>query len=249
MVTKLDEVTSNQSEYPHEDLRDLIGRVDEIGELKRIDGVDWDLELGAILEMIYHADPENPPALLFDNIKGYPKGFRIASGTTNSPRRFGLVLGLPDPDHPLDVVRAYRDRMRGEFKTIPPVVVKDGPIFENIDRDDDVDILKFPVPLLHERDGGRYIGTDDLVIMKDPETGWVNLATYRVQAHDRNTTGLWMSPGKQGRFILEKYVKMGKPCPVLISCGHDPLLFMSASGVAASWRVITHAPVSVLRSM
>jgi len=35
-------------------------------------------------------------------------------------------------------------------------------------RDGEVDVLKFPVPFLHELDGGRYIGTDDLVIMRDP---------------------------------------------------------------------------------
>ena len=82
MVAKLDDATRDRSDYPHEDLRDLIGRIEAIGELKRIDGVDWDLELGAILEMIYHAEPDNPPALLFENIKDYGKGCRIASGPT-----------------------------------------------------------------------------------------------------------------------------------------------------------------------
>ena len=59
-----------------------------------------------------------------------------------------------------------------------------GPVLENIDRDDEVDLFKFPVPRLHEKDGGRYIGTDDLVIMRDPDSDWVNAATYRVQVHD-----------------------------------------------------------------
>jgi 4-hydroxy-3-polyprenylbenzoate decarboxylase len=222
-------VRAEQPPERHSDLRDVIDRIERMGELRRIDGANWDLEIGALLEMVYHAEPNNPPSLLFDNIKGYPSGFRISSGTTNSPRRFAMLLGFPEPKHPLDVVRAYRDRMRGDFKLIPPRVMKDGPVLENVQRDGEVNILKFPVPRLHERDGGRYIGTDDLIIMRDPETGWVNVATYRVQAHDANTTGLWMSPGKQGNFILEKYTKKGEPCPVLISCGHDPLLFMSAS--------------------
>ena len=34
----------------------------------------------------------------------------------------------------------------------------------------------FPVPLHHELDGGRYIGTADAVITRDPEEGWVNSA-------------------------------------------------------------------------
>ena len=100
--------------------------------------------------------------------------------------------------------------------------------FENVDRDDQVDLFKFPVPLLHELDGGRYIGTGDLVIMRDPDDGWVNIGTYRVMVHDKNHVGLWMSPGKHGRLIRDKWFAKGKNCPVVISVGHDPLLFLSA---------------------
>jgi len=212
---------------PHVDLRDWLERVDDIGELQKIDNVDWNLEMGAVAEMIYHARPENPPAILFDNIPGYPKGFRVLSGMTNSARRLALTLNLPEPEAPMDVVQAYRDRMK-TFEPKPANVVKKGPVFENVDRDNEVDLLKFPVPFLHELDGGRYIGTGDLVIMRDPEEQWVNLGTYRVMVHDKNTVGLWMSPGKHGRLIREKYFKADKPCPVLISVGHDPLLFLSS---------------------
>ena len=212
---------------PHVDLRDWIERVSSVGELMRISGVDWNLEMGAVAEMIYHARPENPPAILFENIPGYSADFRVLSGMTNSPLRLALTLGLPRPKHPLDVVRAYRDRMK-QFQLIPNVFVDTGPVLENVDRDAAVDLLKFPVPFLHELDGGRYIGTADLVIMRDPDTGWVNIGTYRAQVHDRNTLGLWMSPGKHGRLIREKYLKQGKNCPVVICCGHDPLLFLSS---------------------
>jgi len=212
---------------PHADLRDWIVRVEAIGELLRVSGADWNLEMGAIAEMIYQANPDRPPAILFENIKGYPAEYRVLSGMTNSPRRLALTLGLPMPDHPLDVVRAYRDRMK-RFELINNVTVASGPILENIDRDDAVDLLKFPIPFLHELDGGRYIGTGDLVVMRDPDTGWVNVGTYRVMIHDRNTAGLWMSPGKHGRQIREKYFKAGKPCPVVICCGQDPLLFLSS---------------------
>jgi UbiD family decarboxylase len=212
---------------PHVDLRDWIARVESIGELMRVSGVDWNLEMGAVAEMIYQAKPDNPPAILFENIPGYPPEYRVLSGMTNSPRRLALTLGLPLPKHPLDVVRAYRDRMK-RFELIPNVFVNGGAVLENVDRDGDVDLYKFPIPFLHELDGGRYIGTGDLVIMRDPETDWVNVGTYRVMIHDRNTVGLWMSPGKHGRQIREKYFREGKPCPVVICCGQDPLLFLSS---------------------
>jgi UbiD family decarboxylase len=215
----------NAYDRPHADLREFVARAEEAGELLRIKGADWDLEMGALAEIVNHARPE-PPAILFEDVPGYPKGMRLLSGATNSSKRLAITLGFPVPDGPLDVVRAYRDRMK-THRPIPPQVVPTGPVLENIDRDDDVDLLKFPVPRLHEGDGGRYIGTDDLVIMRDPEDGWINAATYRSMVQDRNRVSLWISPGKHGRQIREKYFRADKPCPVLISCGHDPLLFLA----------------------
>ena len=214
----------NAYDRPHADLREAIQRFEQAGELLRIRGAHWKLEMGALAEIVYRGD--NPPAILFEDIPGYAKGFRAISGSTNSAKRLAIMLGFPVPSHPLDVVRAYRDRMKAH-KPIPPKVVKAGPILENILSGKEIDVLKFPAPLLHEHDGGRYIGTDDLVIMRDPELNWVNCGTYRSMVQGRDKVGLWISPGKHGRQIREKYWKQGKPCPVLISCGHDPLLFLA----------------------
>src|SRR5438034_3865912 len=220
-------MTYNRYDRPHADLREFRSRVEEQGELLRVPGVDWNLEMGTLAEAVFQgAARDNPPAILFEDIPGYPKGFRALSGATTSMKRLAITLGFPVPSHPLDVVRAYRDRMK-THKPIPPRVVKSGPILENVQRGDAIDILKFPAPFLHELDGGRYIGTDDLVIMRDPEENWVNCGTYRVMVHDAKRVGVWMSPGKHGRQIREKYFKQGKPCPVLVSCGHDPLLFLA----------------------
>ena len=208
------------------DLRELIDRFDQMGELARVDGADWNLEVGAISETVAADKPGRSKALLFDQIQGYPKGFRIMSGAANAFKRLALVLGLPDPENEMDLVHSYRKRAKEEFELIPPTEVADGPVLENIDRDEDVDLWKFPVPFVHEKDGGRYIGTDELVIMRDTESGWTNVGTYRVRVHDKNTVAIWMSPGKHGKLISEKYFKDGKPCPVLISCGHDPNLFL-----------------------
>ena len=206
-------------------LREFITRLEDSGRLVRVKTpVSSHLEMTEIQTRVLAA---GGPAILFENIPGYPAGFRVLSGMTNSPRRLALTLGLPLSEHPLDVVRAYRDRMK-RFELIPNVTVDKGALLENVDRDGAVDLLKFPVPFLHELDGGRYIGTGDLVIMRDPESDWVNIGTYRVMVHDRNTVGLWMSPGKHGRLIREKYFAAKKPCPVLISVGHDPLLFLSS---------------------
>lgn len=212
---------------PHEDLREFIARAEEAGELRTVHGAHWELELGALAELATHSQTEFP-AVLFEDIAGARPGFRVLSASSNSTRRLALALGFPEPSSPIGLVQAYRDRMK-TYEPIPPRTVATGPVMENVDRGADVDLWKFPVPLIHEEDGGRYIGTEDCVIMRDPDGGWVNMATYRVQVHDKNTLGLWMSPGKHGRRIAAAYHAKNEPCPVLICCGQDPLLFIAAN--------------------
>jgi len=107
----------NDYPRPHADLREAIERLERAGELRRIRGADWKLEMGTFAEIVYRED--SPPAILFEDIPGYPKGFRAISGATNSAKRLALLLGFPVPSHPLDVVRAYRDRMK-THKPIAP---------------------------------------------------------------------------------------------------------------------------------
>ena len=159
-----------RANYGYEDLRDLIAQFDEMGELARVEGADWNLEIGAVSETVAAANPGRAKAVLFDNIEGYPEGFRILSGGANAYRRLALVLGMPEPKDETELVQAFRHHMNTEFELIPPREVSDGPILENVMRDDEVDLYKFPVPFVHELDGGRYIGTDDMIIMRDPDS-------------------------------------------------------------------------------
>ena len=92
----------NAYDRPHDDMREFIARAEEQGELLRIPGADWDLEMGTLGEIVNHARPE-PPALLFEDVPGYPKGMRLLSGATNSSKRLAITMGLPVPEKPLDV--------------------------------------------------------------------------------------------------------------------------------------------------
>ena len=59
----------------YQDLRDWIQIADEMGELKTLKGCDWNLEIGAITEIVAHK--EDGPAVLFEDIKEYPKYEKI----------------------------------------------------------------------------------------------------------------------------------------------------------------------------
>ena len=180
--------------------------------------------MGTLAEIVYHKRPE-PPALLFEDVPGFPKGMRLLSGATNSSKRLAITLGLPVPKNPLDVVRAYRDRMK-VHRPIPPKIVAKGAVLENIDRDDDVDLLEFPVPMLHEHDGGRYIGTDDLVIMRDPDdTGSMPPPTA---SWCRTRTRLALDVARQARPPDPREVfPRRQALPGADLMRHDPLLFLS----------------------
>ncbi len=212
----------------YKDLRGFLSGVEELGELRTIVGVDWNIEMGAITEILYRERAEKSPALLFDQIKGYSKGFRCLYGMLNSPKRFALSLGLPLPKELklMDLLKIYRKKMT-DMNLIPPQYVNEGPILENILEGEEVDLFKFPAPIHHELDGGRYIGTADIVITKDPDEGWVNCGTYRVQLVDKNTCILYISQGKQGRIQRDKYLDNGRPCPTVVVAGIDPLLFIA----------------------
>lgn len=64
------------------------------------------------------------------------------------------------------------------------------------------------------------------MINRDPETGYINVGTYRMQVHESNLLGLWMSPGQHGRQICQRYWDQGKSCPVVAVFGEDPLSFI-----------------------
>src|SRR5262249_56157683 len=101
----------NAYDRAHDDVREFIARAERAGEIVRIKGADWKLEMGTLAEIVNHSRPESP-AILFEEVPGYPKGMRLLSGATNSSKRLAIALRRPVPDNPLDLVLAYPDLMK-----------------------------------------------------------------------------------------------------------------------------------------
>jgi len=209
----------------YRDLREFIDQVDQLGALRRIYAADPYHEIGGITEV--GAGVPECPALLFDDIKGYPKGFRIFTNATVSPQRAALALGLDPTLRPIDALRAWMDK-RQNLREIPPRVVKDAAFLENTAQGADVNVLKLPAPFWHPKDGGAYIGSGSLVVMGDPDDGWVNASIYRVQVHGRDKVTIQFDhQGRHGAIISRKFWDKGKPCPVAVVNGEDPALFIA----------------------
>jgi 4-hydroxy-3-polyprenylbenzoate decarboxylase len=212
----------------YRDLRDWLSKLEDIGELKVIEEeVDWNEELTAITYMA--AKKEGSPALIFEKIKGYPEGYRVLSNILGSSlRRIAATMGLPLDLSTLEMIRRTKDLYR---KPIPPEIIDKGqaPVNENLVMGEDVNLEAFPAPKMWPWDGGRYIGTGDVVITRDPDSGHLNLGTYRQMIHSKNEVGFYVSPGKDALLHREKYWKRGEPCEVAVAYGMDPALFVVGS--------------------
>jgi UbiD family decarboxylase len=210
------------------DLRAWIQRVEAAGLLHRVTAeVDWDQEMAAVT---YLAQQEiGGPALLFENVKGYGPGHpSLWNPLGSSLDRIALAVGLPTGLRAIPLIDALRRRVR---RRIAPVMVdaSSAPINENVVTGDRVDVLGFPIPRHWPRDGGRYGGTCDAVLTRDPDGGWINLGTYRMMVHDRNTVGLYLSPGKDARLHLERARALGQDLEVVACWGVHPAMFMVGS--------------------
>jgi UbiD family decarboxylase len=209
------------------DLRSWLKSVEEMGQLERISGAHWDLEIGALTEIILER-LSSPPALMFDAVPGYEPNRRVLANMLENLERTALTLNLPTDLKTIPLIDALRAKLRA-LQPIEPKIVAGGPVLENVEHGDEVDLLKLPVPRWHAGDGGRYLGTAHLVITRDPETGLENVGCYRVMLQGKDKVGLYISPGKHGRIHYEKAMRAGKPFPVAMVFGQHPLLFIAAS--------------------
>ncbi len=231
------------------DLRDFISLCEQEGQLKRITAeVDWELEVSHICKLV---EEKSGPALLFENVKGYKSP--VLTGAFGTTRRLAMILGK-NPN--LSLVELTKEWVSLAVKeVIPARELREGPIFENIMEADQVNTFAFPSPKFYELDGGRYFGTAVFMVIEDPETGDVNLGTYRMGILDDKTVGVQILKGKKADRIMKKYKKQGRKMPACAIIGGDPLhIFASAATVAkakSGYDVVGSlrgAPVEVVRS-
>src|SRR5215467_2024838 len=112
-------------------LRSWLKQADELGEVRTIEGADWDLEIGGVADIV--TERGSSPAVLFDSIKGYPKGHRGRVNSLGSTKRLGLSLGMPQNLSSMEFVSEWRRKSKS-LKNIPPVFVKKRPVQENVTR-------------------------------------------------------------------------------------------------------------------
>ena len=221
--------------------RDYLDTLKKMGELIEInDEVDPYLEIGAIFRRT--AETLSPGAI-FNKVKGCPPGFRAAdfgmgkSGTPGQPwGRLAVMLGLPPTTDLMSIQRAYLEAIQGG-KPQPPRIVDaaKAPCKQNKWLGDHIDITKFPAPVPHDGDGGRYLQTGGINIVRTPDGRWTNWSTNRAMVVDRNhMTGLWM-PVQHNGMIWRMWVAEGKDMPWALALGVSPVVATQAGSRCPDW--------------
>ncbi len=194
----------------YSDLRQWIRQLEKAGELVRIkQAVSPVLEMAEIADRVAKLPAtatrgEGGPALLFENVTGYP-GARVLMNQFGSERRMKLALEVDSLDGIADRIRVllHPESPVGLLEKLKmlPKLAEIGSFFpKTIDRREasckevilkgkDVDLTKLPVLTTWPQDGGPFI-TLPCVITRDPKSGKRNVGMYRMQVYDGQTTGM-----------------------------------------------------------
>lgn len=200
---------------PFKDLREFVDRLEKENELVRFnEEVDWNLEAGAITR---RALEEGLPAPYFEKVKDSPEGFHLVAGLLANHKRIAIAMDMP-PDTPVkELIEEY---LRRKDKPIKPVLAKDAPCKENIIKGEDIDLMKFPIPLLHQGDGGRYLGTWHLTVSKESRSRWTNWGMYRHMLHDKASFGILAPAPKHFALMFEN---APDPMEIAVVIGTEPI--------------------------
>src|ERR1700674_1468079 len=225
------ESSKGSGREPIQDLREWLARVEEIGELVRVKKpVDRDEEMSAIGYLLAKQQPS--PAVLFEHASGFEKSPIGAKLLWNilgpSLKRIAMTLEEPADTPTAELIRRVKDKLK---KRIPPreVSPKQAPVYENTLTGNQIDLDLLPIPRHWPLDGGRYAGTADAVITRDPDSGYLNIGTYRMMQQGNNQVGLYLSPGKDARLHITRAWQQGKPIDVVAAWGIDPLFMLVGS--------------------
>jgi len=206
-------------------------RADDIGELIRVSQpVDPDEEMSAVTYLLAKRRPS--PAVLFERSRGFerdPIGVRLLWNILGpSLKRTALSLEEPATTPTVELIRRVKEKFK---RRIPPREVPRGaaPVFEHTLTGADIDLTRWPIPRHWPLDGGRYAGTADAVITRDPDNGYLNVGTYRMMVQGKAEVGLYLSPGKDALLHITRAWQKGDAIQVAAAWGIDPLLMLVGS--------------------
>ena len=159
--------------------------------------------------------------LLFTDVNG--SRFPVVTNLMSSYDRMALALNSGVDEMP----QIYGTRVK---VPIPPVTVSRdrAPVKDVVIREADIDLTALPIPWHNALDGGPYL-TAASTIMREPETGAMNVGIYRHHVFSEREMGVWFFGSHHGGNIVESYERRGERAPFAIAIGHHPAYLMGAA--------------------
>jgi 4-hydroxy-3-polyprenylbenzoate decarboxylase len=230
----------------YSDLRDFIGQLERIGELKRVRAeVSPRLEMTEVCDRVLRA---GGPAILFErpsghsmpvlgNLFGSVRRVALAMGVqdTAALREIGKVLAAlrePDPPKGLRDVWDKLPELKGLVSKVldmAPKELSSAPCQEVVWEVKDVDLARLPVQTCWPEDAGPLI-TWGLTVTRGPLKGRQNLGIYRQQVIAPNRVIMrWLAHrGGALDFRDHTIAHPGTPFPVAVALGADPATILAA---------------------
>lgn len=208
-------------------LRDYIEALKQLGEVQEIEHeVDWNLEIGAIIR---RCNETGAPAPLFNNIRGIEKGFRVFGAPVGVSQQKGLYLARIAMSLGLDARASGQELVTAlaqarEKALIAPKRIETAPHKRHILKGEHVDLLRFPTPLIHQADGGRYFNTWGTIVVQSPDKKWTSWSITRIMLLDgKHMTGL-LNPHQHVGRIHAMWRELGRPTPFALALGCEPAI-------------------------
>ncbi len=236
-----------------EDLRTLIGRLEEAGELRRVTAeVSTDLEIAEIASRLVAA---GGPAALFETVRGSAALAQatdrpmmpVLVGAFASMERMAWALGAESIDSVAErVAELVQPPLAGglmaKIKAAPkllklaglsPKTVRSGPCQEVVRTGDEADLGRLPVLKCWPRDGGPYVTLGQVYTTAPPGEGagspMRNCGMYRLQVHGPRRLGMHWHRDHDGARNHRAWAERGVAMPVAVALGGDPVLAYAAT--------------------
>jgi len=231
----------------YRDLRDFVGQLERLGELKRVAvEVDPRLEMTEICDRVLKA---GGPAVLFEKPKGH--SIPVLGNLFGTAKRVALAMGATEGADPVEALRdvgkllaflkepeppkGFRDVIERwipigrEVLHMAPKEVSGALCQEVVWEGKDVDLGRLPIQTCWPGDAGPLI-TWGLVITRGPNRKRQNLGIYRQQVIAPNRVIMRWLAHRGGALDFRDHAQAtpDAPFPVAVALGADPATILGA---------------------